>query len=113
MSAPATLSAPVNLATVTAWQAYQDEVTARLGACFRRVETRQQAQAYVQDLLISAPRKNGWQLAEVSGDATLYGLHCWAALCGRPRWWELPCMRMSAIIWGIPKGSSSWRKLGS
>ena len=59
---------------MTAWQAYQDEVTTRLGTCFRRVETRQRAQAYVQGLLRSASRKSGWQLAEVNGDPMSYGL---------------------------------------
>ena len=62
MSSPATFSipAPVDLATVTAWQAYQDEVTTRRGACCRRGETRPRAQAYVQGLLRHAKRKNGW-----------------------------------------------------
>ena len=38
MSSSTTLSAPVDLATVTAWQAYQDEVTTRRGTCCRRGE---------------------------------------------------------------------------
>ena len=68
---------------MTAWQAYQDEVTMRLGACFRRVETRPRAQAYVQGLLRHAPHKNGWQLAEVNGNPTPDGL---PHLRGRAVW---------------------------
>jgi hypothetical protein len=36
------------------------------------IERRQRAMAYLQGLLSPAERKNGWQLAEVTGDATPY-----------------------------------------
>lgn len=55
-------------------QAYLADVERRLAPYFKRVEPRQRAIAYLQGLLSPAERKNSWQLAEVSGDATPYAL---------------------------------------
>jgi SRSO17 transposase len=53
--------------------AYLANLERRLGPYFERAEPRQRAMAYLQGLLSPAERKNSWQLAEVSGDATPYG----------------------------------------
>ena len=50
---------------------------------FARREARRHAWAYIRGLLSPVERKNGWQLAEVNGDATPYGLQ---HLLGRARW---------------------------
>lgn len=47
---------------------------ARIASLFARPEPRRRALAYVQGLLSSIPRKNGWQLAEHAREATPYGM---------------------------------------
>jgi SRSO17 transposase len=42
----------------------------RFADLFEREEPREQVQKYVRSLLARVERKNGWQLAEVSGDKT-------------------------------------------
>jgi SRSO17 transposase len=54
--------------------AYLADIERRLAPYFERAEPRQRAVAYLRGLLSPAERKNSWQLAEVSGDATPYGL---------------------------------------
>src|SRR5437016_12876743 len=46
----------------------------RLAPYFERAEPRQRAMAYIRGLLSTAERKNGWQLAEVAGEATPDGM---------------------------------------
>ncbi|MDE0673069.1 MAG: transposase [Caldilineaceae bacterium] len=70
---PLPAPAPLTAATVRGWQVQRTEVDRRLAPCFRRPEARQRAGAYVDGLLSDTRRKNGWQLAETAGDATLYG----------------------------------------
>ena len=53
--------------------AYLADIERRLAPYFARAEPRQRVMAYLRGLLSSAERKNSWQLAEVSGDATPYG----------------------------------------
>jgi SRSO17 transposase len=48
------------------------EIERRLAPYFERAEPRQRAMAYLRGLLSPAERKNSWQLAEASGDATPY-----------------------------------------
>jgi SRSO17 transposase len=60
--------------TVRGGAAYVAEVERRLAPYFERAEPRRRAVTYLRGLLSSAERKNSWQLAEVSGDATPYGL---------------------------------------
>jgi SRSO17 transposase len=48
------------------------DIERRLAPYFERAEPRQGAMAYLRGLLSPAERKNSWQLAEVSGDATPY-----------------------------------------
>jgi SRSO17 transposase len=52
--------------------AYLYDLERRLAPYFERAEPRQRAMAYLRGLLSPAERKNSWQLAEVSGDATPY-----------------------------------------
>jgi len=59
---------------VERWAAELDRLMARIGPRFARSEARERAKAYVQGLLSPVARKNGWQLAEASGDATPYGV---------------------------------------
>src|SRR5918992_3450183 len=54
--------------------AYMADVERRLAPYFERAEPRRRAMAYLRGLLSPAERKNSWQLAEISGDATPYGL---------------------------------------
>jgi SRSO17 transposase len=56
-------------ADVLIWRDELEELKARLGALFVRPEPRQQAGLYLEGLLSSVERKNGWQLAEQIGDA--------------------------------------------
>jgi SRSO17 transposase len=66
-----------------AWTEELDAVEARLAPHVGRAEVRDHARAYVRGLLSGAERKNGWQLAEMAGHATPYGLQ---HLLGRARW---------------------------
>jgi SRSO17 transposase len=69
--------------TVQGGLAYLADIAGRLAPHFARSEPRQRAMAYVRGLLSSVERKNSWQLAEVSGDATPYGFQY---LLGRADW---------------------------
>ena len=57
-----------------AYFAYLVDMERRPAPYFARTEPRQQAMAYLRGLLSPAERKNSWQLAEVSGASTPYGL---------------------------------------
>src|ERR687884_608300 len=61
-----------DVAAVLGGAAYLTEIEHRLAPSFERAEPRQRAIAYLRGLLSPAERKNSWQLAEVSGDATPY-----------------------------------------
>jgi SRSO17 transposase len=50
------------------------ELTGRIGAYFRRAEVRKRARRYLQGLLASVERKNGWQMAEELGEANAHGV---------------------------------------
>ena len=71
------------LETVREWTLWLTEVERWLLPHFARREARHHAWAYIRGLLSPVERKNGWQLAEVNGDATPYGLQ---HLLGRARW---------------------------
>jgi len=73
----------VNLETVRTWMLWQTEVERRLMPNFPRREARRRAWASIRGLLSPVERKNGWQLAEVNGDATPYGVQ---HLLGRAMW---------------------------
>ena len=63
-----------DVAAVQGGTAYLADIERRLTPYFERAEPRQRALAYLRGLLSPAERKNSWQLAEVSGDATPYGV---------------------------------------
>jgi hypothetical protein len=50
------------------------EVSVRIGPPVRRAEVRSRLQHYLQGLLASVERKNGWQLAEALGEANAHGV---------------------------------------
>jgi SRSO17 transposase len=56
------------------WADRLEEVQERLAPSFERAEPRQRAMAYLRGLLSSTERKNGWQLAELAGEATPDGM---------------------------------------
>jgi hypothetical protein len=58
---------------VSGGAAYLHDLERRPAPYFERDESQQRAMAYLRGLLSPAERKNSWQLAEVSGDATPYG----------------------------------------
>ena len=50
------------------------ELTGRIGAYFWRAEVRRRVGHYLQGLLASVERKNGWQMAEELGDPNAHGV---------------------------------------
>lgn len=62
-----------SLDQVRAWANELDNLHARIAPRFTRAEPRRRARSYLQGLLSTVPRKNGWQLAEQAGEATPYG----------------------------------------
>ena len=68
---------------VRSWTEELQAVGERLSVHFARSEVRQRARDYLHGLLSAAERKNSWQLAEVAGNATPYGLQ---HLLGRANW---------------------------
>jgi SRSO17 transposase len=76
---------PTDLAleTVRAWAVWLTEVERCIMPHFARREARRRVWAYLRGLLSPVERKNGWQVAEVNGDATPYGVQ---HLLGRAQW---------------------------
>jgi SRSO17 transposase len=56
------------------WADRLEEVQKRLAPYFERAEPRQRAMAYIRGLISVTERKNGWQLAELAGEATPDGM---------------------------------------
>jgi SRSO17 transposase len=56
------------------WTTEFQEICERIGPSFARSETRKRARIYLQGLLSSIERKNGWQLAEEAGESTPYAM---------------------------------------
>jgi SRSO17 transposase len=50
------------------------ELLGRIGSHFRRAEVRTRVGRYLQGLLASVERKNGWQMAEELGEANAHGV---------------------------------------
>ena len=67
---------PLSSATpcIKAWSAELDNLHSRIAGHFGRSEQRQRVKAYLQALLSPVERKNSWQLAECSGEATPDGM---------------------------------------
>ncbi len=62
------------LSDVLGWHRSLIQLHARLASHFARPEPFQRALRFVQGILSSAERKNGWQLAEQAREATPYGM---------------------------------------
>jgi len=73
----------VDRKTVCSWVEGLDTLDERLAPHFSRSEVRRRARDYVRGLLSAAERKNSWQLAEVAGNTTPYGIQ---HLLGRANW---------------------------
>jgi SRSO17 transposase len=71
------------LEDVQEWILGLTEVERRIGPHFSRRDLRRRARAYLRGLLSPVERKNSWQVAEVNGDATPYGVQ---HLLGRAVW---------------------------
>src|SRR5438876_6504413 len=71
------------LETVQTWALWLTEVERRIMPRFPRREARRRVWAYLRGLLSPVERKNGWQIAEVVGDATPYGMQ---HVLGRAQW---------------------------
>lgn len=60
--------------TVQRWGQDLEILHARIAPHFRRAEPRRRALAYLQALLSTCERKNGWQIAEHVGELTPDGI---------------------------------------
>jgi hypothetical protein len=56
------------------WADHLEEVQRRLARYFEGAEPRQRAMASIRGLMSTTERKNGWQLAELAGEATPDGM---------------------------------------
>src|SRR2546421_12963395 len=65
------------------WADRLEEVQERLRPYFERAEPRQRAMAYIRGLISTTERKNGWQLAELAGEATPDGMQ---RLLNKAKW---------------------------
>ena len=96
------------------WEAGLQALHGRIASRFSRSESRQRVLAYLQGLLGSVERKNGWQLAEYAGDATpdgvqrLLAVYHWDA---RPSW-ATTCKLTWWSIWATPPGCWWWMRRG-
>src|SRR5215217_7467614 len=77
------MSQTVDRKGLRSWTKQLEAVDKRLSAHFARSEARQRAQDYLLGLLSEVERKNSWQLAEVAGNSTPYGIQ---HLLGRANW---------------------------
>jgi SRSO17 transposase len=64
----------VTLDLVRTWTLWQTEGERRMGAQGARREVRWRAWASIRGVLSPVERNNGWQVAEVNGDTTPYGV---------------------------------------
>ena len=93
----------VNRKTLRSWSEELEAVGERIAPHFLRSELRGRAQAYLRGLLSGAERKNSWQLAEVAGNATPYGIQ---HLLDEPIGTPTPCATNSEAMC-----SSAWRTM--
>jgi len=68
------LGARTTPSEVCCWAQALSHLHARIAPRFARPEPRRRALAYLQGILSSTERKNGWQLAEHAREATPYGM---------------------------------------
>src|SRR3712207_5771243 len=65
---------PDEVTALERWSAALLDIHARMAHRFRRVEVRARVRRYLASLLARVERKNGWQLAEVMGEAEPHGV---------------------------------------
>ena len=65
------------------WEREFEVLVKLIAPRFARIEAKERARAYLQGLLSSVERKNGWQMAEQAGDNNPYGFQ---HLLGRAVW---------------------------
>src|SRR5437763_8200338 len=63
-----------SLQEIGGWRLSLSQLHARIAPRFARPEPRRRALLYLQGLLSSVERKNGWQLAEHAREASPYGM---------------------------------------
>ncbi len=68
------MGARTTLRDIVQWAQALSQLHARIASHFARPEPRRRALSYLQGLLSSVERKNGWQLAEQAREATPYGM---------------------------------------
>jgi SRSO17 transposase len=68
------MGARTTLRDIVQWAQALSQLHARIAPHFARPEPRRRALSYLQGLLSSVERKNGWQLAEQAREATPYGM---------------------------------------
>ena|SRR5215216_3093151 len=73
----------VDRKTMRSWSGELNALNDRIAPHFSRSELRRRAHDYLRALLSGVERKNSWQLAELAGDGTPYGLQ---HLLGRANW---------------------------
>src|ERR1051326_6309121 len=69
------LGTRTTLKDIVYWEQALRRLHARMAPRFARPEPRRRALSYLQGLLSSVKRKNGWRLAEQAREATPYGMH--------------------------------------
>src|SRR5215467_11542868 len=72
--APTASSEERELGTISQGAQGLAELSGRIGVHVRRAEVRSRLQRYLQGLLASVERKNGWQLAEALGESNAHGV---------------------------------------
>ena len=92
--------AKTTVTEVARWAQALARLHARIAPRFARSEPRRRALAYLQGLMSSIERKNGWQLAEHAREGTPYGMQrLLSKLCGMPIWCATICVPMCMNIW--------------
>lgn len=76
-------SASPSLSSEEIWIVALNELSQRIRRYFVRQEPHQRALTYLQGLMSSVERKNGWQVAEAVGEATPYAIQ---HLLDRAKW---------------------------
>ena len=86
----------------------------RIAPCFGRSETRARSRRYLAGLLSSTERKNGWQLAEQSGERIRAASSVsWMKPNGTRRRCETSCAGTWWTIWASRAASSLWMRRAS
>src|SRR5216117_140966 len=85
------------------WAQALTHLHARIATRFARPEPRRRALAYLQGIISSTERKNGWQLAEHAREGTPYGMQRLLASAA----WDADLVRDDLHLRARTPGSSS------